>query len=210
MSDLFNQPTFETWYEVFPRKVGKVVAQKAYSAALKAMSPQALQDAVEAFAAIENERTGYQSLKGKAKQDALKFVVHPATWLNQGRWDDEVITEYMERAEETRFKPIEIADDDPFKAGKMELIRKLGPVIYQFWVEALKFEQGENEVIIHAADRFRRDWIKSNHGPIFEEVFKTRVRFVVKDKNAEMPTPQNSPDERFDKHETSYPQGEPT
>ncbi len=99
MSDLFNQPTFDNWYDAFPRKVGKVVAQKAYRGALKAMSPQALQDAVEAFAAIENERTGYQKLKGKAKQDALEFVCHPSTWLNQGRWADEVIEEYLARPE---------------------------------------------------------------------------------------------------------------
>lgn len=99
MSDLFNQPTFETWYEAFPRKVGKVIAQKAYRGALKTMSPQALQDAAEAQAAIWNELTGYQGKRGKDKQEALKYCPHPATWLNGGRWEDEEIQEYLAKPE---------------------------------------------------------------------------------------------------------------
>lgn len=174
-------PDFNTFYEAYPRKVSKIYCEKCFDRALKenAVTADELVAAAEAQAAIWQELTGYQNKKRAAKQEALKYCPHPSTFINKGDYGNEVITEYLERSVEPKYKPIEIADDDPFKTGKMELIRKLGPVIYRAWVEALKFEQGENEVIIHAPDKFRRDWIKSNHGPTFEEAFKTRVRFVV-------------------------------
>ena len=169
---------FSTFYGVYPRKTGKKCAQKTYNSAIKEVAPETLQKAVEAFAAIEHARTGYQNKKGQAKQDALQYTCHPATWLNQGRWEDEVITEHLEKTE-VKFKPIEIDDDDPFKAGKLYLATRLGSVGYRAWVEALRFEQGENEVIIHAASKFHRDWIKDNYAPTFENAFRTRVKFVV-------------------------------
>lgn len=70
--------TFEEFYEAYPRHVGKGDAQRKFDAIVRAKkaTAQQLVDAARRLAADPN-------LPEK------KFVPHPATWLNQGRWDDE-------------------------------------------------------------------------------------------------------------------------
>lgn len=73
------QADFDAWWDQYPRKRGKNAALKAYMAARRAdggPSALTLMNGAMRYAA---ERTG---------QDG-KFTAHPATWLNQGRWDDE-------------------------------------------------------------------------------------------------------------------------
>ncbi|WP_211881274.1 hypothetical protein [Pseudarthrobacter albicanus] len=69
-------PEFDAFYSVYPRHVGKVAARKAYDKALK------LTDAATIRAGVEDLRI---QVAGKDQQ----FTPHPATWLNEGRWDDE-------------------------------------------------------------------------------------------------------------------------
>jgi hypothetical protein len=67
---------FAAWYELYPRKVGKQAAVKAYRKAHKAAGAQALRDGL---------LRQLPMLREKAEQ----FRPHPATWLNEGRWEDE-------------------------------------------------------------------------------------------------------------------------
>ena len=48
------------------------------------------------LAAIEAQKKSEQWVK-----DGGQYIPHPATWLNQGRWDDQV-TEYKERPAQQR------------------------------------------------------------------------------------------------------------
>ncbi len=64
---------FCAWWEVYPRKVGKGRARKAYVSALKKVSAEILLNTLTAY------RFG----------DDPKFIPHPATWLNDERWTDE-------------------------------------------------------------------------------------------------------------------------
>ena len=98
--DLLSRPDHDRFWCATPRKVGKRASQTAHKAAIKRASPELIQRATEAHAAIWNELTGYQSKKGKDKIEALKFCPHPATWLNGDRWEDEEIQEYLARPEE--------------------------------------------------------------------------------------------------------------
>lgn len=69
-----NADGFETWWTAYPRKVAKDGAQKAYTAAVKrGAEPPVLLAAVQ--------RAGWP--------DEAQFIPHPATWLNQGRWQDD-------------------------------------------------------------------------------------------------------------------------
>ena len=95
--DLLTRPDFDKFWCTTPRKVGKGAARAKYKAAIKMVSPEALQAATEAHAAIWNELTGYQGKKGKDKIEALKYCPHPATWLHGERWEDEEIQEYVAR-----------------------------------------------------------------------------------------------------------------
>jgi hypothetical protein len=63
-------------YQLYPRHVAKLAFLRAYRTARKQASFDAILDAVRKFA-IE-----CQTLEAK-------FIPHPATWINKGRWLDE-------------------------------------------------------------------------------------------------------------------------
>ena len=71
----------EIW-ERFPRKVGKGKAIPAIEKALKTVDVDRLKRAVSAFATIV-----------KREKTEKRFIPHPATWLNGGRWSDEGVEE---------------------------------------------------------------------------------------------------------------------
>jgi len=67
---------FDAFWEQYPRKVGKIDALKAYTKAVKVAGVEPVLLGVKRYAADPNlpER---------------QFIPNPATWLNQGRWDDD-------------------------------------------------------------------------------------------------------------------------
>lgn len=65
-------------YQAYPRKVGKLAALKAIEKALKASDLQTIMASVQRFAA-----------QVKAERTEERFIPHPSTWFNQGRWMDE-------------------------------------------------------------------------------------------------------------------------
>jgi len=67
---------FERFWSLYPRKVDKGHARKAYRQALKRTDPDAIVAGVERYA---------RSVKGKEP----RFIAHAATWLNGDRWLDE-------------------------------------------------------------------------------------------------------------------------
>lgn len=71
---------FETFWEEYPRKVGKLDARKVW---LKLRPSQTLAADILAAVASQKQSKGW-------KKDNGQFIPHPATWLNQGRWMDAV------------------------------------------------------------------------------------------------------------------------
>lgn len=67
---------FTEFYEVYPRKVGRRAAVKAYRSALNRAPPEAIFAGVRRYAAARKD------------QDP-QFTKHPATWLNADGWLDE-------------------------------------------------------------------------------------------------------------------------
>jgi hypothetical protein len=66
---------FQAFWQSYPRKVGKLAAEKAYEKARKrGVTQQQLLDGIAAYV---------------QHKPAYADFCHPATWLNQGRWDDE-------------------------------------------------------------------------------------------------------------------------
>ena len=68
-----SDPDFDAFWAAYPRKVGKDAARKAWA---KARKRATVQDIAEA-------------LRRQRWPEDRKFVPHPATWLNQGRWQDD-------------------------------------------------------------------------------------------------------------------------
>ena len=70
---------FARFWEVYPKKVGKIAAEKLW----KRLSPDG--DLVDRMLeAIELQRRSDQW-----KRDGGQYIPNPATWLSQGRWEDE-------------------------------------------------------------------------------------------------------------------------
>ena len=66
----------EILYSLYPRKVGRLKALRAIQVALKKAPYEVLHEAVTAYA------------EARKDQD-IQFTPHPATWFNQGRWEDD-------------------------------------------------------------------------------------------------------------------------
>ena len=69
-----NDPDFETFWAVYPRKASKGTARRAWSKAVKIASPEEIIQAATSYAADPNREP--------------TFTAHPATWLNGERWLD--------------------------------------------------------------------------------------------------------------------------
>lgn len=97
---------FDAFWEVYPRKVGKRAARRAWESACRDSTPSAIIAGAARYAADPNREPAY--------------TAHPSTWLNRGGWDDDPIPSkqgagrpsgtrlYVEAAE--RF----VSDGNPF------------------------------------------------------------------------------------------------
>jgi hypothetical protein len=71
---LFDRRDWDTWWAAYPRKVGKLAAEKAYAKARKRAS---VQDLLTGIARYIQHKPDWQA------------YAHPASWLNAGRWMDD-------------------------------------------------------------------------------------------------------------------------
>ena len=71
---------FEDFWNAYPRKIAKKEAMKKFAKAVK--------DGTDPNTIIAGAKTYATSVVGKEQ----KYVAHPTTWLNQGRWEDETTT----------------------------------------------------------------------------------------------------------------------
>jgi hypothetical protein len=67
--------SFDVFWKIYPRKVGKIVAKAAFEKAVKGATPEDIIEGARRFASDPNR--------------VDEFTPHPSTWLNQGRWGDE-------------------------------------------------------------------------------------------------------------------------
>ena len=70
---------FENFYLEYPKHVGRGAAVKALDRALKKTTLEAILEGVRRYAKYCRDRNV-----------EAKFIAHPATWLNQERWADEL------------------------------------------------------------------------------------------------------------------------
>ena len=76
---------FDLFWQAYPKKVGKEAARKAFSRAKAPLE--------SLLTAIERQKCGNQWTAENGR-----FIPNPATWLNQGRWEDEVEQASLGRA----------------------------------------------------------------------------------------------------------------
>lgn len=82
---------FDVFWQAYPRKTGKAAARKAFD---KARPPlDVVLKAIEA-----------QNHSAQWQRDNGQYIPYPATWLNQGRWEDEVQETELPAKPEPRWK----------------------------------------------------------------------------------------------------------
>ena len=101
---------FQSFWQAYPRKVGKLAAKKAWDKALREDAPEAIISGLDAQ---------LPTLRSTDKQ----FIPHPSTWLNQGRWMDEVESEpetyeRMTEAQKTELAKWATQNPASFKASR--------------------------------------------------------------------------------------------
>lgn len=77
--------TFENFWSQYPKKVGKLTAKRSW----EKLSQENQQKALEAI--VEHRK--YWSAKGTD----WEFIPHASTWLNQERFEDELVIEQNKR-----------------------------------------------------------------------------------------------------------------
>ena len=86
-----NKDYFSEFWDFYPRKAGKEAARKAWNN---------LQPNEELMALIANniqERID----KGEWRKDNKSYILHASTFLNQKRWEDEVLEKQHEKSKST-------------------------------------------------------------------------------------------------------------
>ena len=101
--DKKHNTAFDRFWSEYPKKVGKKAAERAFNTAKKSATVDTM------IAAIQKQKQGEQWRKNGGQ-----YVPNPATWLNQGRWDDEVTP----AGRQIKTAPSELHDYD------MEALRK--------------------------------------------------------------------------------------
>ena len=76
-----SEKRFEEFWNLYPRKEGKGAAKQKW----EKIKPDA-----ELFEKIINAVKDNIDRNPQWKRDNGQFIPHPATWLNQGRWDDDI------------------------------------------------------------------------------------------------------------------------
>jgi hypothetical protein len=82
---------FDEFWALYPRKVAKAVAKKAFAR----LTEQQQLDACKAL----DDHIIYWDIK----EIEIEFIPHPSTWLNQERWEDELVIEPKKQSKEWMF-----------------------------------------------------------------------------------------------------------
>lgn len=109
---------FEKWWACYPKKVGKKAALKAFQ---NAQNRPRIDDLLKA---IDRAK-----LSEQWRKDGGQFIPNPATWLNQGRWDDEpvqIVPVQPKAQVKVEPRPVQRQDYEPPPAEFWERVNRIG------------------------------------------------------------------------------------
>ena len=86
---------FDSFWRFYPRKAGKEAARKAW---LKLRPDQHIMQMID-----DNVKERVE--KGEWRKDNQSFILHASTYLNQKRWEDEVLDQQTQTQTQTRTDP---------------------------------------------------------------------------------------------------------
>jgi len=99
---------FDDFWEAYPRKVGKEAARKAWK---RLRHNAELLEKI--LAAVESAKSS-----GQWQRESGRYIPNPSTWLNQGRWDDELTLPPSAAAPDSFGEDFDILNAIRRKAGR--------------------------------------------------------------------------------------------
>ena len=112
---------FEKFWQIYPKKIGKLLAKKIYAKLSPPIS--------DVIATLE-----WQTKSDMWTKEDGQFIPNPSTWLNQGRWMDE-----PQKVETKNGKPwYESASGCEQKAKELGIARQINEPPFQFYQRVKK------------------------------------------------------------------------
>jgi hypothetical protein len=108
--------SFEEWWSAYPKKVAKEAAFRAWKKAGKKLKTKMVSDSKEVAAFLLRFCKAYAV--ARADQDP-QYTLNPATWLNQGHWDDDQATWKSSHNGKQQAKP-----EETNRAASLDEMRK--------------------------------------------------------------------------------------
>ena len=106
---------FLKWWQVYPRRIGKIRAEKNYISAVKLIQKR---EQLTKSDAIQKLLDAAHSYSQSSRDTSIQYIPHPATWLAQGRWDDEPDRPQQREAEPSSRPDCEICGN----LGNIEIV----------------------------------------------------------------------------------------
>lgn len=144
---------FEQWWKLYPKKLDKGHARKAFAAARKKADFETLCAAVRRFPFSPEKQ----------------FIPYPATWLNGERWMEvaEAAAEAQEAPEDVPALHVPGAAEGLVRGWEaaQRALAQMNPSVFRSWMRDLVLV-GEIEGMpaLRARSKWRADWIVNHYG----------------------------------------------
>lgn len=107
--------SFDDFWAVYPRRIAKLTARKAWDKALKHSPEQEILDGARRYAV-------------ERRDEDRQFTKHPATWLNGGCWMDEPGSNRTERVNlQDLADELRASNDRQHRASAPDFFTDAGP-----------------------------------------------------------------------------------
>lgn len=141
---------FENWWKLYPRKVGRGQAIRAFRTALGKTDCATLTAAVKAFAKLVSDREKH-------------LIPHASTWLNGERWLDDDLQIVTGNS-------LSAWIDECESNGSTKLIEDRTGLLYQLADLPVEISSPDEARAFHL--RSRQEWIRENRDRITEIILK--------------------------------------
>ena len=166
---------FESFWDVYPRKVSKRNAWKAYFAASKVANAQDILDGVE------------RSIKGRNWDGMeMRFIPHPSTWLSGRGWEDafDKPAKRTAKAKPPMERPVDYTkhlkgESCSEWADASELIRDtIGAYDFNEWFGPVRGAIVRDTLIIGCPDKAHAEWLMQSYREEMSNAISIRFRVM--------------------------------
>lgn len=165
---------FEAFWDIYPRKVSKRNAWKAYFSAVKLVEPSRILRGLEA--AVEHE---FASLE-------MRLIPHASTWINGRRWEDTFEEKPRAAKKAAPVQQVRVDYTESLRGESCdywsECLERINEEVggYDFinWFRPVRAISVDNTLVIGCPDKAHVDWLMQNYRELLSRAISMRFRVV--------------------------------